>query len=124
MLDGKKIEISEETSKNLKEQLRDNIKPTPSKEVYTCGYDYMDEKSVNGDWKEKPILIKDKPRQKIFVNKVFASGSEFGSYCVFIKCVFGDNCKLGSYCELSSGSTLGFGCKLQKPYWDENGKHE
>ena len=122
-LEGKKIEISEETAENLKEQF--NQKETPSSEVAIKSYKYMCD--INWDEKEE-VLIKDKPKKMIFVNKKFADNSEFGDNCVFIKCKFGscckfgNLCKFGSRCEFGSGCKFESGCKKQFPYWDENGK--
>ena len=122
-LEGKKIEISEKTAENLKEQF--NQKETPSLEVAMGSYEMI--YTIN--WSEKEeILIKDKPKKMIFVNQKFADNSEFGDNCVFIKCKFGSGCEFGNYCEFGSwcyfGSDCNFGssCKKQFPYWDENGK--
>ena len=141
-LEGKKIEISEETAENLKEQF--NQKETPSSEVAIKSYKYMCD--INWDEKEE-VLIKDKPEKMIFVNQKFADNSEFGDNCVFIKCKFGswcefgsrcyfgsgckfgswcefgNYCEFGSWCEFGSSCYFGSGCKKQFPYWDENGKH-
>ena len=136
-INGKKIEISEETAENLKKQF--SQKEIPSDNVAIGSYEF----SCDIDWVNKEeILIKDKPKQKIFVNQKFANNSEFGNSCVFIKCKFGSYCEFGSGCKFGSdckfGSSCEFGsdckfgnscefgsdCKKQRPYWDEDGKHE
>ena len=109
----------------VKQYLEEGKKETPSSEVAIKSYKYMCD--INWDEKEE-VLIKDKPKKMIFVNKKFADNSEFGDNCVFIKCKFGSWCEFGNYCEFGSwcefGSScyFGSGCKKQFPYWDENGK--
>lgn len=128
-IDGKQIELSEETIKNIKAQLE--VKETPSSEI---GIDYKQVSDI--DWENKQeILIKDKPEKKIFYNQKFANNSVFGDNCVFIKCKFGGFCEFGSYCEFGSCCEFGSGCEFgsdcefggfcekQFPYWDEKGKH-
>ena len=111
-IDNKKIEISEETANNLKEQFS---LMQSSDDVAMGSYKLFSEI----DWEEEEeILIKDKLIKKIFVNKKFSDGSVFGVSCVFIKCKFGADCEFGFGCEFGSD------CEKQKPYWDENGKHE
>ena len=85
----KASQLLEDNTAKLKKEFAVSKKETPSDQVYTCGYDYLDETSINGDWEKKePILVKDKPEQKIFINKVFADNSEFGDSCVFIRSIF------------------------------------
>ena len=85
----------------------------------------------------------------VFIKCIFDSKCEFGSWCQFgsecgfgsgcefdygckfgPNCSFGSDCEFGSGCEFSSGCwfgpecEFGSGCKIDKPYWDEKGKHE
>lgn len=111
-IDGKQIEISEETAENLRKQF--SKKETKSEDI-SIGYEMF----CDIDWdKKEEVLIKDKLENRVFINQKFADNSEFGYNCVFIKCKFGSNCKFGSFCEFGSY------CIKNTPYWDEEGKHK
>lgn len=143
-IDNKKIEISDETANNLKQQFGNGIEPTPSGDI---GIDY--EMMGGIDWYSKEeILITDEPNNKIFYNQKFADNSKFGDNCVFMKCKFGSycefgsyckfdsfcefgsycefgsNCKFDSYCKFGSCCKFGYGCIKNNPYWIEDCKHE
>ena len=127
---GKQIEISEESYKQLAESIKEDFVIDNDSSIIT--YKYIMEMSDD----QQKIKTTEKKDFHIYVNKVFADNSIFGIHCIFIKCKFGSDCEFGSgcefgsYCEFSSSCEFGSdckfgsGCKKQTPYWDEYGLHK
>ena len=87
---GKIVEISEESYKELSNSIQDfridNNSSLVETYKYVCSLPQNQEKIKTTENKEK----------QIYVNKVFADGSVFGRECIFIKCKFSSYCKFGS----------------------------
>jgi len=100
--------------KGKKTEIGKNKKATPSIKVMERKIDW---------YNELEVLIKDEPRNAVFVHKKFADESIFGEGCVFVNCKFGSDCRFGLGCEFAGDCQLGPGQKYGTdddgpPYWD------
>jgi acetyltransferase-like isoleucine patch superfamily enzyme len=106
-IDGKQIQLSKETAQELKKKL--GIITAVDPITISTTYNYINITRI------RPLVFVDKKlNTRIFVNQNFASGSVFGSNCVFIKCLFGSNCTFGKnslfsgYCEFGPNCNFGY----------------
>ena len=108
ILEGKKIELSKETVKNIMEQIKEKIV-----DCEDISLEYIGVSDININITDI-VLVKDRTsHSRVYINRCFQDGSEFGNNNIFIKCMFGRDCKFGSHCEFSSHCRFGSDCKFE-----------